>query len=46
MPCVVTSAPPLQLVVSAKSIIAKNVLIPTLVEIKLFVKQYMSETHY
>ena len=47
VPCVFRSAPPSQLVVSAKSIIAMNVLIPTLVGIKLFVKhkQYMSDTH-
>ena len=43
--CVVRSAPPSQLVVSARSIIAINVLIPTLVGIKVFVEQYMSDTH-
>ena len=35
-----------KLVVSARSIIAMNVLIPTLVGIKLFVKQYMMDTHW
>ena len=43
--CVVRSAPASQLVVSARSIIAMNVLIPTLVGIELFIKQYMSGTH-
>ena len=42
--CVVRSAPPLQLVVSARSIIVMNVLMPTLVGTKLFISQYMSNT--
>ena len=41
----VRSTAPSQLVVSARSIIAMNVLIPTLAGITLFVKQYMSDTH-
>ena len=37
--------PPSQFVVSARSIIVTNVLMPTLVGNKLFVRQYMMETH-
>ena len=40
--CVIRSAPSSQLVVSARSIIVMNVLIPTFVGNKLFVSQYMS----
>ena len=45
VPCVVRSAPPSQLVVSARSIIVMNVLMPTVVENKLFIRRYMSNTH-
>ena len=45
VPCVVRSAPPSQLVVSARSVIVMNVLMPTLVGNKLFMSQYMSDTH-
>ena len=41
----VRSAPPSQFVVSARSISAKNVLMPTLVGNKLFIRQYMMDTH-
>ena len=37
--------PPPQFVVSARSIIVKNVLMPTLVGNKLFIRQYMMDTH-
>ena len=40
----VKSAPPSQFVVSARSIIVKNVLMPTLVGNKLFIRQYMMDT--
>ena len=41
----VRSAPPSQFVVSARSITVKNVLMPTLVGNKLFIRQYMMDTH-
>ena len=41
----VRSTPPSQFVVSARSIIVKNVLMPTLVGNKLFIRQYMMDTH-
>ena len=41
----VRSAPPSQFVVSAKNIIVKNVLMPTLVGNKLCRTQYMMDTH-
>ena len=41
----VRSAPPAQFVVSARSIIVTNVLMPTLVGNKLFIRQYMMDTH-
>ena len=41
----VRSAPPSQFVVSARSISVKNVLMPTLVENKLFIRQNMMDTH-
>ena len=44
VPCVVRSTTPSQLVVSARSPVM-NVLMPTLVGNKLFVGQYMSNTH-
>ena len=37
--------PPSQSGVSATSIIVKNVLMPTLVGNKLFIRQYMMDTH-
>ena len=43
--CVVKSALQSQLVVSAKSIIVMNLLMPTLVGNKLFISQYMCNTH-
>ena len=42
--CVVKSAPPSQFVVSARSIIVTNVMMPTLVGNKLFISQYMMDT--
>ena len=45
VPWVVRSAPPSQLVVSAKSILVRNVLVPTLVGNKLFISQFMSNAH-
>ena len=45
VPCVVRSAPPSQVVVSFRSIIATNVLMPTLVGYKLSISQCMSNTH-
>ena len=42
--CVVRSAPPSQFVVSARSIIVTNVLMPTLVGNNLFISQYMMDT--
>ena len=42
---VVGSAPPSQFVVSATSIILGNVLMPTLAKNKLFIRQYMIDTH-
>ena len=45
VPCVVRSASPSQLVVSARSIVVMNALMPTLVGNKLFISQYMSNTH-
>ena len=41
--CIVKSAPPLQFVVSARSIIVLNVLTPTLVEIILLVRHMGSD---
>ena len=43
--CVVSSAPPSQLVVIAGSIIVMNVLMPTFVGNNLFISQYMSNIH-
>ena len=45
MPCVVRSVPPSQVVVSARSIIVMNVLMLTVVGSKLFIREYMSNTH-
>ena len=42
--CVVTSAPPSQSVVSARSIVVINVLMPIVVGNKLFISQYMMDT--
>ena len=44
VPCAVRGTPPSQLVVSARSIIVMNVLMPTLVGNKLFIRQYMRNT--
>ena len=44
VPCVVRSAPPSQLVVSAESIFVK-VLMPTLVGNQLLISHCMSNTH-
>ena len=41
----VRSAPPSQFVVSARNIIVKNVLMPTFLGNKLFIRQYMMGTH-
>ena len=41
----VRSAPPSQFVVSARTNIVKNVLMHTLVGNKLFIRQYMMDTH-
>jgi hypothetical protein len=45
VPCVVRSAPPSQVVVSARNIVVINVLMPTLVGKTLFISWYMSNTH-
>ena len=42
---VVRSAPTSQFVVSARSVIVQNVLMPTLVGNKLLIRQYMMDTH-
>ena len=41
----VRSAPASQFVVSARGILVKNVLMPTVVGNKLFIRQYMTDTH-
>ena len=41
----VCRGPPSHFVVSARSIIVKNVLMTTLVGNKLFIRQYMMDTH-
>ena len=45
VPCVVQSAPPSQIAVSANSIIVMNMSMPTFVGNRLFISQYMSVTH-
>ena len=44
-PSPLVCTPPSQFVVIAWSIIVKNVLMPTLVGNKLFIRQYMMDTH-
>ena len=43
--CVVKSDPPSLFVVSARSIVVMNVLMPTLVGNKLFIRQYMMDAN-
>ena len=43
--CVVRSAPLSQIVVSARSIVVMNVLMPSLIGDKVFINQYIRNTH-
>ena len=45
VPCVVRSAPPSRVVVSARSIVVMKVLMPTLVGKRFFIRLYMSNAH-